>query len=317
MLWLKRIDSVSRAVPSRPLRSSGDATEIRPIVLRPGGLGDMVLLTRAACEAGVDPSKVLWFGESRNQPWIDLLGLPSLQYDRLKTFLRSLRGLTRSRTVICSEQTFGLAAVFGTRLVARSGAYVGFDSNIRCDLFDRRVPYSHDMHEVESFRILWRDAVPPDSRGAIDRRHLLPTAPTPEDVAILAIGGLQARYKTLSLTAWRTMLDHALCRASRVLLVGAPADASFAAELVEASRGKPVQSIVGTVSFADTVARIRAARRLVSVDSGLVHVADFCGVPSDVVFPGGNPSKWRPLTPGSVVIGPEGAKALESGTWPG
>ena len=73
------------------------------------------------------------------------------------------------------------------------------------------------------------------------------------------------------------------------------------------------ENLVGLTTFAETVDCIRAAARLVSVDSGLIHVADFCGIPTDAVFPAGNPAKWRPLHPQSTAVMPGDLPALISG----
>lgn len=321
MLWLKRFDKLSSFFPSRILGSSGTATEPRPIVLRPGGLGDMVFLTRAATDLGIDLRNILWVGERRNLQWIHYLGLDGIGYDVAPAFLQGICGSLRSNAVVNTEQGFGLSAVFASRLVARDGTLVGFDKNRRSDLHDRNLHYEESEHELSSFRRLFhlaelapREPALPPGEAPMERSTLEGTPPANSQFGgscVLAIAGTENPEKSLSVAAWQVLLDRALSHADSVVMVGVKSDRSFGASLGKRNNGGGrILNLIGELSFGDVVDVIRCARRLVSVDSGLVHVADFYGVPSDVVFPAGNPSKWRPLHPSSVVIQGGPAAAL-------
>ncbi len=96
-------------------------------------------------------------------------------------------------------------------------------------------------------------------------------------------------------------MSEATKEAANVVVVGTQQDRSFSEELC-AHFGPEVENLTGELEFPMVVETVKLARRLYSVDSGLVHVADFFGVPSSVVFTSGLAHKWGPTTPGSCVL---------------
>lgn len=302
-LWLRPVDPVSRLVP-RALLSQFRArpSELGGVCLiRPGGLGDLVLLTRAAKSLTIDLHQVALVIETRNAPWADFLSLPYLCYDNPPELLTLLSGRRQFNCVLNTEQTYGLSALLAKRLASPSGFVAGFNNNRRSDLYDRTVLYDQrTRHELECFSDLLtsaRDLLP---TGAL---VVPPARGRAGDAAVVAIGGRQARYKRLTLSQWVQLLRRAQRVSDRILLIGSRVDATFAAALVGAfSEG--VENLVGQQSFADVVETIRAASRFFSVDSGLAHVADFFEVPSEVVFTSGLEAKWGPLCAGSITLRP-------------
>ena len=234
--------------------------------------------------------------------------------------------------MVCTEQTFGLAAVWGRRGCASDGIYYGYDSNRRADLFERKVAYSGD-YELDCFTRLLSEAsgraavepLPPERlcafygldlpslRGA--GRSLLgghEGASSKEGVRIVALAGMQLEGKRLSVREWRSLLGKARGSGSEVVLIGMPADRPVANEITAGFGQGTVRNLVGQLSFKEVATVVAGADRLYSVDSGLVHVAEFFGVPSEVMFPVGSSRKWGPRVPGSRVIEADGiAEYLE------
>ena len=69
-LWLRSIDGLSRFAPSRSVVTGRFFGTIENVcVLRPGGLGDLVVLTRAALKHGIDLSALCWVVERRKVVW--------------------------------------------------------------------------------------------------------------------------------------------------------------------------------------------------------------------------------------------------------
>ena len=305
MLWLKRIDSLSRLVPARLVRGAGRPSAPEPLcILRPGGLGDLVLLTRAALELKLDLRALHWICERRNAPWARFLNLPHSCYDDPVSIRRALFAPNRFACVVNSEQTFGLSALYSARLCAEGAPHIGFSSNIRSDLFSTVVPYEQEAHELKQFKELLAAAIAKGGNSApmqttSARNAEIEAQSVPRSVTV-ALAGIQAPSKRLPVADWQRVLQSAEERYEHVALVGAPADLGFAKALGKGTQGR-VENLVGRLSFDDVIARIRSSERLISVDSGLVHVADFFGVPSSVYFPAGNPAKWGPLSEGSMV----------------
>ncbi|MCB0345532.1 MAG: hypothetical protein KDD66_10465 [Bdellovibrionales bacterium] len=304
MLWLKQFDGAAKFFPKgllRRLRLPASVRE-RPCLVRPGGLGDLVILTRALIELGVSPTSVDWLVEKRNAIWLDYLGVDYMCYDAADTVLFGLAGLNQYSLVINTEQTFGLSALLAGRMTAADGKLVGLESNRRSDCYDLAVDYPQDELELISFKRLVEHAAV--AGGGIEQAAFRPP-PAKEGQAsshvVVAVAGLQAKYKSHSMQTWCEIVKKASEYDSLVYLVGAPADRTFAVELQHRC-GVQVRNQVGVAPFPRTVDLVRTAKMLFSVDSGLVHVADFFGVPSQAVFKGGNPKKWRPTAEGSSVL---------------
>jgi len=140
---------------------------------------------------------------------------------------------------------------------------------------------------------------------------------------VLALAGLHQTEKARSFEDWKEILAEATRLAresncSEVKVVGLAEDKQFACRLCEEGPGlaEPNQAsndskgpssikltnLVGELSFGSLVDELSSASRLVSIDSGLVHVADYFETPSTVFFFAGNLDRWRPRSIGSKVI---------------
>src|ERR1043166_6030136 len=80
----------------------------RPLMVRPGGMGDLILLCVAVEALGLTTDRFFWLIEQRSAPWARRVGLEFSCYDDspLRTHLR-LAG--RHPLVINTEQRFGLS----------------------------------------------------------------------------------------------------------------------------------------------------------------------------------------------------------------
>jgi len=305
MMWLKRLDWLSRLVPGRLLRKVFSRTATRDIcILRPGGLGDLVVLSRACLELGIDPRGLDWFLESRNAPWFDYLHIPYQMYHSPRELARLVLGSERYRTVINTEQYHGLASIFCGVLVSNSGEIFGFNKNPRADLYDHRISYDNStQHELQAFRELLLAGVKlPRRDPLILRNEIVPAITQSEsDYVICGIGGLQDPKRLLSAEVWRGLIERACAEQKKVILVGSRTDQEFAA-MVTAACSSVVENKVGILPFADVIQSIRGAKRYYGVDSGLLHIADFFAVPSTAIFTAEKINQWRPLTAESLLL---------------
>lgn len=298
MLWLKHFDVLAKGVPKGAyLRwSPGSHQVARPCVLRPGGLGDMVLLTRAFQELGMDLSSLQWISERRNQPWLEYLGVPSINYD--ERFLGLLAAREQYPLVINTEQLHGLAALFSARLVSVDGVHCGFSFNPRADLFSKTVFYlPGERHELESFKLLIRESGVLNLGGARTDISQAVDEMQKEDYAVVVIAGLQAEHKALQQDEWLQFVRFASRSEKRIVVLGHERDRPFSEEL---NRHLQLENLVGRLSFSEVVEYIRRAKRVYSVDSGLVHVADYFGVPCSALYRSSEVLlQWRPTSPES------------------
>lgn len=90
------------------------------------------------------------------------------------------------------------------------------------------------------------------------------------------------------------------------LFLGGEADTLKMNTLSKHMRGKYV-TIVGQTDIKTAAAIIERAKVMVTVDSGLMHLAALLGVPVVAVFGPGNPVRWHPISRGIVRVFSGGA----------
>jgi hypothetical protein len=302
-LWLKKFDSISRLLPGRWLRFGGSYSDKYTVcAVRPGGLGDLVALTRACLELETDPCTIFWIGEGRNKAWADYLGLPFASYSNRDFLTEALLGRHQFKTVVNSEQYHGLATLFSCRLTGGTGTHIGFSCNPRADLFDQCVPYGPlNDHQVDGFKALLARA--PIAKGSLaQNKFSLPTStPRAEPYAVVGLGGLDCSYRKLPLERWSALIQIAKSVSDTIYLVGSPGERSFADQL-EKVCSFPILNRVGSIPFRECADLIRGAKRFVGIDSGLLNVADFFGVPSTAVFVHWKVKQWGPKASEAKII---------------
>lgn len=308
-LWLRSLDWISRAAPAREWITGRYFGTIENVaVLRPGGLGDLVVLTRAALKLSIDIRQILWVVERRNAPWAEYLNIPHLLYDRPTDFTALLRGRRRFHVVLNSEQFHGLATLFAARLARPGGKLIGFSSNPRADYFDEQIPYNpRALSAFDAFQALFASAAGPLLRqGSFEMTppQLSEAPAAPGRYRVVVLGGLQSAQRRLGIEDWVRIVSFAQRYRSDslpVYLLGAPADRAISEKIAVAAGG--TTNLVGVLPFPRVIETIRCAGRVFGVDSGLLHVADFFGVPTSAVyFSEEKRTEWPPQTSGSEML---------------
>ena len=131
---LKKLDSglTAAGCAAGALISAGTRrlrpVDTRPLLVRPGGMGDLILLQVALEELGEDPRAHMWLVERRSASWARLQGLPHRCYDEgAAATLAAVAG--RHRLVVNTEQRYGLAQAFARAAVTRGGRAAAFATN--------------------------------------------------------------------------------------------------------------------------------------------------------------------------------------------
>jgi ADP-heptose:LPS heptosyltransferase len=270
--------------------------EDRPLVVRPGGLGDLVCADIALQELGLRAEDFIWLIEQRSQPWADFRRLSYFCYDVLP--LRLL-GAVRQRhaLVINTEQRFGLAQAAAWMARSPEGRVVSFDTNRAARWSDATIPYDwRDRHETVEFKRLFAQALalpaPDLQRGPRSRIHPADRPP------LVLVAGRQAASRDLGLAAWIELIGNwHQDRPFRV--AAAPADWTFAEEL---ARKFPSQAERFTGAFPELCEEIGRCEELFTMDGGGVHIASYFGVRTLALFTSGRSAKWHPLGTGSRIL---------------
>ncbi len=279
-----------------------------PLILRPGGLGDLVCCHLALEYLGQNPRDFFWLVERRSAPWARSHALPHLCYDRdLRTILATFGG--RWPRVIDTEQFFGLAQAMALFCRAPGGTLFSFEGNRRSRDSDVTVPYSQNReHESLLFARLFGRALgiaaPPEAPKEIPRRS--PGA----GYGLLALGGGLAPSRNFPPSFWLS-LARAYGGGLPLVISGGRGEGALLEALGAAIPGARILP----PSFEAFEEAVRSAERVITVDSGAVHVASYHGVPTVAVFSSGQERKWAPLGAGSVTLTNPGASCRPCALW--
>ncbi len=271
------------------------------LLIRPGGIGDAVLLAPAiqVLKERYPSIQLDVLAEQRNAAIFSLVpGIRNcFRYDvpgELWTVLRR-----RYDVVIDTEQWHYLSAVVA-RLI-RAPITVGFGTNERRRLFTHPVTYSHDDYEAESFLHLLAPlgitepalpvcpplTIPPDACRSADR--LLRHVAGAEFVALFP--GASIREKSWGVDRFASLAVLLNEKSVLLVVIGGPDDV-IAGRSITACRG--ILDLTGKTGLAETAAILSRARLLVSGDSGVLHLAALLGTRTVALFGPSNWTKWAP-----------------------
>lgn len=288
---------LARGPRLQPVEPARDA---RLLVIRPGGLGDMLLLLPClrALQERFPEAQIDIVCETRNVEVLELSGLAvnPLVYDRNPaTFLLRLRR-RRYQLAVDTEQFHNFSALFAW--LSGAPVRVGFRiAPVRNSLYTHLVNYRLDGPEVDEFlRLLEPLGIP-----VTDRLPRLPCAeeqppaagsPAASFVAVHACSSSHhklwpaERFVTLARHLWER---HGLS----TVLMGSPGDARSNERLRARIEAAGVNVRCATTRRLREAAEVmRQAALFVGTDSGLAHLAAALGLPTVVLFGPSDHIKW-------------------------
>ena len=203
-------------------------------------------------------------------------------------------------------------------LTMMSGAKftVGFETPAmhRSRGYDRTAPHRNGMHEVENFRTLLRSLnIPTGAPPAI----VLPPAPAPfpeeTDVVVFHLWPSGARSwlrewtepaPADSDTRWLQLADRLATPNTLFVITGAPSDLErnnlFVAKLQAASHR--ARTFTGTDGFRTLAHLLQQARVVVTVNTGVMHLAAIVGAPTVSINGPNSNTRWGPIGPRAIGV---------------
>ena len=303
--WADRL--LGRAL-IRALRSSqkqdcaGPPHVEKILVIRPGGIGDAVLLLPAltALKKKYPGARIDILCEKRNAGIFGLgEGLHTIYlYDRDMDLLRCIRN--RYDAVIDTEQFHRLSAVAAYLTKAR--VRIGFDTNERRKIFTCRIPYRHDEYEVYSFFRLCEPLLGTmpdfDTEAPFIRlhkgfpAHLLPVPEKGGKGFVTIFPGATVKERRWGGENFGQVADALARNGYTTVVLGTQADREDARKV----RKLVPQSIdlTGKTALKDAAQVLAHSRLLVTADSGMLHIAYGVGTPTVSLFGSGIEKKWAP-----------------------
>lgn len=302
--FLKKLDSLIGPFLAQLLSSSNNSHRVdvrRVLFIRPGGIGDAVLLIpaiQALClhcpQATVDV-----LAEKRNAAVFELC--PHVGQVFCYDHWRDWQPLfTRYYDLIIDTEQWHYLSAIISRLL-RSPTRCGFATNDRQKLFTHTASYCHDCYEGESFfRLLEALGINVTYSSYGGYLHISSVLNTrcAELLRLVAEKPYVALFPGASIEErrWGVAAFHALAeRCNRlgyyVVVVGGGDDVVAGEEIVAALQGI---NLAGKTTLPETAAVLKGAELLVSGDSGVLHLAAGVDCPSVALFGPGIIKKWAP-----------------------
>lgn len=196
--------------------------------------------------------------------------------------------------------------------LSRSRHTIGFATpgQARHFAYDSAVPHRGDIHELENFQRLLSPlaGVVPLPPG----RALKDVGEPPANVAAKApyviihpwASGFNFAAREWPLDRWAALIRRICATGRTVLVTGGASDRERSAELVALCPGLPVLSIAGASTLPELAAILRAADAVVSVNTGVMHLAAILDVPLVALHGPTSRRRWGPIGVNSVALAP-------------
>lgn len=280
------------------------------LLIRPGGIGDAVLLAPAICalKKKYPVIDITILAERRNIGIFKLIHYVDklLCYDKSSDLVSAFS--SKYDVVVDTEQWHRLSAMVA-RMVA-APVKIGFDTNERRRMFTNTIPYSHDDYETISFAHLLAP-LGIETRSAETEGSFLTV---PEVFSSNAAGLLEslngepfvAIFPGASIPERRWGADR-FRRVAELLavfgiysvVVGGKEDRLQGEVIAGGGLGL---NLAGMTSLPETAAVIQKSSLLLSGDSGVLHIAVGLGIPTVSLFGPGRAKKWAPQGERHIVI---------------
>ncbi len=289
----------------------------RILVIRPGGIGDAVLLFPALKELrkSYPESLIDILAEKRNSGIFFLspcINSVILYDDKPPSGLFSaIRG--KYDIVIDTEQWHRLTAAVSYMTGAPVRA--GFQTNERSKLYNHPVTYSHSDYEARSFLNLVSAVTgeqyefKPDepfikadesNSGEID--SALADFQKDKKALVGIFAGATVNERRWGAKNFGEMSRNLAGEDFGIVLLGGGNDLESSSEIKNISGEKNVTDYTGKTTLAETAYIISKLDLLISGDSGLMHIAYGVGTPTVALFGAGIGGKWAPQGKNHIAI---------------
>lgn len=275
------------------------ATYDRFLIIRPGGIGDAVLLYPALNELrkSFPKSQINILAEKRNAgilgmcQYIDKLYL----YDRGLDLFRALKN--KYDVVIDTEQWHRLSAIIA--YLTGAEVKIGFSTNERERLFTHKVEYSHNDYEVNSFLKLFGAVLNKKLEFDSDKPFISISTPNPEPrtpipnpaiALFLEVSVKEREWKTENFFA---LGDRLIQKGMNVIVMGK--------RKIHEMKNKKIINFTGR-DLTETIIQLSKVQLLVTGDTGIMHIAYGLGIPTVSLFGADIESKWGPKGKNHIII---------------
>lgn len=320
---LKRFDGIfgrlacSAAKIFTSPRKLEDTDSPRILVIRPGGIGDAVLLFPSLKELRKSfPESVIdVLAEKRNSGIFSLCSDINniILYDNSphSTLYSVIKG--KYDIVIDTEQWHRLTAAVS--YMTGAAVRAGFRTNERAELYTHKVAYSQSDYEAVSFLNLASAVtgnqyefkpdepfISMDTSGMGDIDSVLTEFNKDKKALVGIFAGATVNERRWGARNFgdvtKGLLDDGYC----AVLLGGKVDVGNSTTIKEITGEKNLIDYTAKTTLAETAYIISQLDLLISGDSGLMHIAYGVGTPTVALFGAGIEEKWAPRGKSHVAI---------------
>lgn len=275
------------------------------LVIRPGGIGDAVLLIPMLkkLQTTLPEVKIDVLAEKRNAgvfQWTELSGTV-FSYDVVSDYQKFWRHQSYD-IVIDSEQWHFLTGIFARYL----GRYtVGFSTNDRNINYDLKVPFSLHAYEAKSFFRLY-EALCNQLKKPAEEDFVIPFLSFCDDDSVNTIydicifTGASRTEKKWAMDRYKELIDKFLSMKLNVVFIGGKEDVAFNDQLLKGVT--EVTNLTGNTSLIESAHVITKSKVLVSGDSGILHMGVASGCRTVALFGPSNAEKWGYISEHNILI---------------
>ncbi len=292
-------------------KRSRTSTPVRIGLMKTAGIGDMILLTAIAQDviAAYPRADVVIFAGPENA---DVAGLvQGARTVRLPTAqpLRTIPLLRAQRLDVLADfgQWTRLEGIYAG--LSRARWTVGFKTagQRRHYAYDATVVHANDVHELENYRriaaLLGVDSHAEPSFGPSPAG---PSAPAPDPYVVFHLwpGGFRSELREWPLDCWRELARIFVREEFSIVLTGGPGDQVRTDAFISScgDLAPQILSVAGRFNVPELVNVIADARCVVSVNTGVMHLAAGVGVPTIALNGPTSSLRWGPIGPDVVCI---------------
>jgi len=197
-------------------------------------------------------------------------------------------------------------------VISRSRHTIGFATpgQWRHYAYDSAIPHRDDIHELENFQRLLapfagiRLVPPAGALAAVGEPPPAIAAKAPYVLIHPWASGFNFAAREWPMPHWVELIGRIGQLGHTVLVTGGAADRARSAALVAACGGQPVESIAGEWSLKELAAIVRHAEAVVSVNTGVMHLAAILDVPLVALHGPTSRLRWGPIGTRSVALAP-------------
>jgi heptosyltransferase III len=304
-----------RALGALRRRRSRPDDPARIGIMKSTGIGDMVLATAVANDvvAAFPDADVVLFGSGENAGLARLVnGVRVIELPMTRPWA-AVPALRRERldALVDLGQWSRLEAVYSATSGARWTA--GFDTpgQRRHFAYDAVAPHAPDVPELENYRALVarlgvESRSEPSLRSSPSSTVIRPTT-TPYAVFHLWPGGFRSELREWPAKSWRELAARVAAEGRAIVLTGGPGDVERTVAFAEscAAAAGTVVSVAGRYGLSDLVDVLAGADCVVSVNTGVMHMAAATGVRTVGLNGPTSSTRWGPRGPRAVSVDSE------------